>query len=65
MIIIFNGDTLDLKNRLQQWSGRDEKSTLDFMLQNFKIDEDEKEVNLVFGRANQPSHPIPPGTVIA
>lgn len=37
MIIIFDGDTLDLLQRLEQFSGKDQKLTLDFMLENFKI----------------------------
>jgi hypothetical protein len=37
MIIVFNGDTLDLEKRLRQFSEKDEKATLDFMLENFKI----------------------------
>lgn len=37
MIIIFNGDTLALLERLQQFSGKSQKVTLDFMLENFRI----------------------------
>lgn len=46
MIIVFNGTTLDLVKRLEQFSGNDEKVTLDFMMENFKImkHEDDPEV---------------------
>ena len=37
MVIIFNGDTVDLLKRLEQYSGQDQKITLDFMMRNFKI----------------------------
>ncbi len=37
MIIVFNGTTLDLVKRLEQFSGNDEKVTLDFIMENFKI----------------------------
>lgn len=37
MVIIFDGTTLELMKKLQQFSGHDEKATLDFMLENFKI----------------------------
>ena len=37
MIIIFDGDTLKLLDDLEQFSGKSQKLTLDFMLQNFKI----------------------------
>lgn len=37
MIIIFNGDTLQLKDCLKRFSGATEKVTLDFMLENFKM----------------------------
>lgn len=37
MIIIFDGDTLKLLDDLEQFSGKSQKLTLDFMLANFKI----------------------------
>lgn len=37
MIIIFNGDTLQLKDSLKRFSGATEKVTLDYLLENFRI----------------------------
>jgi hypothetical protein len=37
MIIIFDGDTLKLLDELEQFSGKSQKLTLDFILENFKI----------------------------
>lgn len=36
MIIIFKGKTLDLLHSLEQFSGRDEGATLDYILENFQ-----------------------------
>lgn len=47
MIIVFKGnDVLTLKKRLQDWSGKDERSTLTFMLENFEIPDDEEGIKL-------------------
>lgn len=37
MIIVFDGNTLDLLKHLQQWSGNDEIATIDFILKNFEM----------------------------